>query len=165
MSHCAPYKLWIRKTEQRLLQLAGFVCHEKINSGNPIAEKRRGQGGGRGGVRSHVNTNTNLREEKRTVHCSSKMVFHIMNKKNEGIRIFFLKKESQSESGTKRAAHGMICNIIPHPKEEKTILILYSNKKIEVRQLNQCLSVVEICKTVLLKSKAILFRIHDQNSA
>ena len=41
-----------------------------------------------------------------------------MNKKNEGIRI-------------KRAAHGMICNIIPHPKEGKPILILYSNQNMK----------------------------------
>ena len=38
-------------------------------------------------LRSRVNTNTNLREEKRTVHCSRKRGFHIMNKKNEGIRM------------------------------------------------------------------------------
>ena len=42
--------------------------------------------------------------------------------------MIFLKKESQSESGTNQAAQGIICNIIPHPKEGKTILILYSNK-------------------------------------
>ena len=62
---------------------------------------------------------TTLREEKRTVHCSRKRGFHLMNKKNKGIRIIFLKKESQSESGTNRAAHRIICNIIPHPKEGK----------------------------------------------
>ena len=77
-------------------------------------------------LRSHENTNTNLREEKRTVHCSRKRGFHVMNKKNEGIRIIFLKKENQSESPTNKAAHGIICNIIPHPKEGKTFLILYS---------------------------------------
>ena len=52
-----------------------------------------------------------------------------MNKKNEGIRIFFLKKENQSELRTTWAAHGIICNIIPHPKEGETIL--YSNKKMK----------------------------------
>ena len=46
-----------------------------------------------------------------------------MNKKNEGIRNSFLKKESKSESGTKRAAHGMICNIIPNPKEGNLDLV------------------------------------------
>ena len=46
------------------------------------------------GVRqlSHVNTNTNLRKEKRTVHCSIKRGFHIMNIKSEGIHIFFSQK-------------------------------------------------------------------------
>ena len=78
-------------------------------------------------LRSHVNTNTNLREEKSNVHCSRKRVFHIMNKKIEGIRIIFLKKENQSESVINRAAYGIICNIILHPKEGKTILFLYSN--------------------------------------
>ena len=55
-------------------------------------------------------------------------MFHIMKKKNEGIRKLFLKKESQSESGTNRAAHRIICNIILHHKEGKTTLVLYSNK-------------------------------------
>ena len=80
-------------------------------------------------LRSHVNTNTNLREEKRIVRSSRKRIFHIMNKKNESIRIFFLKKENQSELRTTWAAHGIIFNIIPHPKEGETIL--YSNKKMK----------------------------------
>ena len=54
-----------------------------------------------------------------------------MYKKNEGICIIFLKKVSQSELGTNRAAHGIIYNIIPHPKEGKTIFILNSNKKMK----------------------------------
>ena len=84
-----------------------------------MGERRElGWGLGWGGVRvrqlrSHVNTTTNMREEKRTVQCSRKMVLHIMNKKNADIRIFFLKKESHSKSGTILAAHGIICNIIP----------------------------------------------------
>ena len=41
-----------------------------------------------------------------------------MKKKNEGIGIIFLKRENQSDSGTKRATHGMICNIKPHTKKE-----------------------------------------------
>ena len=63
-----------------------------------MGERRElGWGLGRGWVgvrqlRSHVNTNTNMREEKRTVHCSRKMVLHIMNKKNEDICIFFSQK-------------------------------------------------------------------------
>ena len=58
------------------------------------------------------------------------MGLQIVNMKNEGISIFFSKKkESQSESGTNQAANGIICNIIPHPKEGKTILILYFNNK------------------------------------
>ena len=57
-----------------------------------------------------------------------------MNKKNEDIRIIFSQKESQSELGTKRAAHGMICYIIPHPKEEKTYLdlVFYKNMKSDI---------------------------------
>ena len=58
---------------------------------------QRGRGGGRDGVgvrqlRSHVNTNTNLREENRTVHCSRKRVFHIMNKKRRGHSYTFSQK-------------------------------------------------------------------------
>ena len=45
-----------------------------------------------------------------------------MNKKNEDIRLLFSKRESQPESGANGAAHGIIFNIIPHPKEGKTIL-------------------------------------------
>ena len=121
----------------RLLQMAGFECQEKINTGNLTAGERRGLGrvgAGRGGLRqlrSHVNTNTNLREQKRIVHCSRKRMFHIMKNKNEGIRILFPKEESQSESGTTWAAHRIICNIIPHHKEGKTTLILYSNKNMK----------------------------------
>ena len=81
--------------------------------------------------RSHVNINTNLREENKTVHCSRKRIFHIMKKKNKDIRIIFLKKKSQSESGTNWAAHRIICSIIPRHKEGKTILILYSNRNIK----------------------------------
>ena len=47
-------------------------------------------------LRSHVNTDTNLREEKRIVHCSRKRMFHIMKNKNEGIRILFLKKKRRA---------------------------------------------------------------------
>ena len=47
-----------------------------------------------------------------------------MNKKNEGICILFLKKESQSESEINPAAHGIICNIISHPKRSKNYLTL-----------------------------------------
>ena len=54
-----------------------------------------------------------------------------MNKKNEGIRIIFLKKESQPESGTNGTAQGIICNIIPNTKQGKTILILFSNKNMK----------------------------------
>ena len=79
-------------------------------------------------LRSHVNTDTNLREEKWIVHCSRKRMFHIRKNKNEGIRILFLKKESQSELGTNRAAHTIICTIIPKHKEGKTTLTLYSYK-------------------------------------
>ena len=95
----------VRKTEQgayRFLTnaptgLAGFDRQEKINTGNTHSGGEAGArvsqgGGGVRQLRSHVNTNTNLREEKRTVHCSRKRGFHIMNKKNEGIRIIFLKK-------------------------------------------------------------------------
>ena len=85
-----------KKTEQgayrflQLLELAGFDRQKKIKIENPIAGERRGAGGGWARqLRSHVNTNTNLREEENTVHCSRKRVFHIMDKKNEGIRIFF----------------------------------------------------------------------------
>ena len=83
------------------------------------------------GQLSHVNTNTNLRKENRTVHCSIKRGFHIMKRKARAFVSFFSKKESRTESGTKRAAHGIICTIIPHPKEGKTILILYSNKSLK----------------------------------
>ena len=63
-----------------MLQLAGFDRQEKINTGNHTTGERQGPGWGqgRGGVRqlrSRVNTNTNLREEKRTVHSSRKMLF------------------------------------------------------------------------------------------
>ena len=62
-----------------------------------------GEGGGGGLVvrqlKSHVNTNTNLREEKRTVHCSRIRGFHIMNKKNEGIRIFSQKRRANLHRG------------------------------------------------------------------
>ena len=96
-------------------KLAGFDGQEKINIENPTGGRSGGWDGGGGRVRqlrSHVNTNTKLREEKRTAQCSRKSFFHIMNKKNEGIRIIFSqKKESQSESETSGAAHGMICNI------------------------------------------------------
>ena len=92
--------------------------------------EKPGRGGGCRQLRSHVNTNTNLREEKRTVHCSRKRGFLVM-KKNKGIRIIFLKKESQYESGTNWAARGIICNVIPYPKDGKTILILYFKKNIK----------------------------------
>ena len=116
-----PLYIWITKSEQgayRFLTTAptdwfwslGENQYWKPYSGGWVGERQ---------LRSHVNTNTNLREEKRTVHCSRKWGFHIMNKKNEGIRIFFLKKESQSELGTNRAAHRIICNTIPYPKEVK----------------------------------------------
>ena len=56
-------------------------------------------------------------------------------KRGHSYIFFFLKKESQSESGTNGSAHEIICNIIPHPiphpKEGKTILIVYSNKNTE----------------------------------
>ena len=110
--------------------MASFDRQEKINTGNPIAGERRGRGGGKL-LRSHVNTDTNLREEKRTVDCSRKRGFPIMNEKKEDICIIFLKEKSQSESGTNWAAHRTICNIITHPKEEKTILILYLNKNMK----------------------------------
>ena len=70
-------------------------------------------------------------KKKMTVHCSRKRGFHKMNKKNEDIRIFFLIKESQSESGTYQTAHGIICSIIPHRKKGKTILIVHSNKNMK----------------------------------
>ena len=60
-----------------------------------------------------------------TVHCSRKMFVHIMNEKNEDIRIFF------SQKGAKRAAHRMICIIVPHSKKGKPIFILYSNKNMK----------------------------------
>ena len=72
-----------------------LIVRRKSILKTPQRERGGGRGRGRGWVRqlrSHVNNNTNLREEKRTVHCSRKGCFHIMNKKNEGIRILFLKK-------------------------------------------------------------------------
>ena len=45
-----------------------------------------------------------------------------MNKTNKDIRIIFLKQESQSEWETSRAAHRIICNIIPHHKKRKNYL-------------------------------------------
>ena len=50
-------------------------------------------------LRSHVNTNTSLREETRTVHCSRKIFFYIMNKKNEGIRIIFSNRRGNLNQG------------------------------------------------------------------
>ena len=65
-----------------MLQLAGFDRQEKINTRNHTTGERQGPGqvvgAGAGLVRqqrSHVNTNTNLRQEKRTVHNSRKRVF------------------------------------------------------------------------------------------
>ena len=52
----------------RLLQLAAFDRQEKINTGNPTVGERRGPGQGVRQLKSHVNTNSNFREEKRTVH-------------------------------------------------------------------------------------------------
>ena len=70
-------------------------------------------------------------EKKEDCTLFKKKGFTHKNRKNEGIRIISLKKESQSESGINRAAQGIICNIIPQPKAGKTILILYSNKNMK----------------------------------
>ena len=64
-----------------------------------MGERRElGWGLGRGGVRvrqqrSHVNTTTNMREEKRTVHCSRKMVLLNEQEKRRHSYIFSQKGE------------------------------------------------------------------------
>ena len=88
----------------RLLQLAGFERQEKINTGNLTAGVRRGSGRVGAGVgvrqlRSHVNTNTNLREEKRIVYCSRKRMFHIMKKKTRAFLNFFSKRRANLNLG------------------------------------------------------------------
>ena len=80
-----------------MLQLAGFDRQEKINTGNHTTGERQGPGWGpeQGSGKTtkiSCNTNTNFRQEKRTVHSSRKKGFHIMYKKNEGTCIIFLKK-------------------------------------------------------------------------
>ena len=77
-------------------------------------------------LRSYVNTNTNLREEKSTEHCSGKRGFsHKEQEKRGHAYIFFSINESQSESGTNQAAHGIICNIFSHPNEGKLLELVF----------------------------------------